>query len=110
MDMKIRRAVPGEAKSLQLLARASKAYWGYSSDYMSRWASEAQVTETFGEAHVVFCAEMGGTLAGFYALSCEGHYGHLEHLWVAPPMIGHGVGRALLDHAMTQANASGASV
>lgn len=57
----------------------------------------------------MFCADVDASLAGFYALSRESPTAHLEHLWVAPGLIGCGVGKALFEHAVEQAASSGAS-
>jgi GNAT superfamily N-acetyltransferase len=105
----IRRAVPADAGSLRVLARASKAYWGYSEAFMSRWDYDREITERFVATRRVFCAEADGELAGFYALCPDGPGFRLEHLWVAPERIGRGVGSALFEHALEQASSAGAS-
>ena len=110
MDYAIRRAAPSEADSLKALARASKAYWGYPQSYMREWSYDARITEGFISNHDVFCAEVGASITGFYALSPEDHASRIEHFWVAPAFIGRGVGKALFEHAVARACSIGASV
>jgi GNAT superfamily N-acetyltransferase len=109
MDLTIRPAVETEASAMRVLARSSKAYWGYSDEFMRRWDYDDEITEQFITDRHVFCADANGALAGFYALSDERPNPRLEHLWVAPGIIGRGVGRALFDHAVEQASSRGAS-
>jgi GNAT superfamily N-acetyltransferase len=110
MDVVIRPAVPEEASSLRALARASKAYWGYSQAYMQEWDYDAEIASSFVSAHDVFLAEARGRLAGFYALSRERPVSHLKHLWIEPEFIRRGVGTALLGHAIGQASSGEGSI
>jgi GNAT superfamily N-acetyltransferase len=46
---------------------------------------------------------------GFYALNEGPNPTSLEHLWVLPERIGHGIGRALFQHAVGRAATLGAT-
>jgi putative acetyltransferase len=48
-------------------------------------------------------AEIDGVPAGAMLLK----EGYVDHLWVRPEFMGHGVGSALLDHAVDRARAAG---
>lgn len=47
---------------------------------------------------------------GFYVLDVTGETASLEHLWVDPPAMGRGVGRALFRHAAERAAGLGCRV
>jgi len=47
---------------------------------------------------------------GFYALSGAGATRELEHFWVAPQDMGHGVGARMFAHAVATLRADGARV
>ena len=93
----IRRALPNEAADLSEIAMRSKAYWGYSPEFMEACREELSVAQgDIAEPDSVFrLAECEGAIAGYYALvrlpadDCE-----LEALFVEPDWIGRGVGRA----------------
>ena len=53
----------------------------------------------------VYCAEDGGAIVGFYALSGAAPVMELEHCWVQPAFIGRGVGARLLNHAAATCHA-----
>jgi N-acetylglutamate synthase-like GNAT family acetyltransferase len=57
----------------------------------------------------VFCAEDDGALVGFYALSGRPPVMELEHCWVLPARISHGIGARLLAHAVATSRATGAT-
>jgi GNAT superfamily N-acetyltransferase len=98
----IRRAVPSEAPALTALARRSKAYWGYSKEFMRSFEEELTYSgdQVGGSDLTFFVGEANGAMGGFYALSrvLPLEY-ELEALFVEPELIGQGLGRALLEHA-----------
>ncbi len=99
----IRPAAPAEAAYLSDLALRSKAYWGYSEDFLESCRAELTVEpgRLAGGDHPCFMATLGSDIAGFYSLgelSKETY--ELEALFVDPPYIGTGVGSALLRHAI----------
>ena len=46
-------------------------------------------------------------MQGFYALALGGETVSLEHLWVRPERIGHGLGWQLVEHAVQAVRTSG---
>ena len=107
----IRRAHPDEALSLSALALRSKAYWGYSTEFIAACREELSYTaeQIRGNEFRFFVAEHGGALTGFYALrSLAAAAMELEALFVDPSYIGKGFGRALIDHAKCTAAELGA--
>lgn len=119
-DGAIRPAQSSEAAALSAIALRSKAYWGYSRDFMDRCREELSYSgnqlASDGYSFQVFEAAEG--IRGFYAIEWqqptigqtsvgEAHACELEALFVDPPYIGHGIGKALMDHAKSSARERG---
>lgn len=102
-----------EAQSLSVLAMRSKAHWGYSGEFLEACRTELTWTPEALEAPdvCVFVAEVCSELAGFYAIDriSDSEF-ELAALFVEPSHIGRGVGRALIEHAKSEAKGRGASV
>ncbi len=110
--LSLRAADPSEAELLTALARRSKAYWGYSQEFMSVCEAELTYTpELIGSPrHHFLIAETAGICVGFYTLlQLTQDDTELEALFVEPEYIGLGYGRELIEHAKVVAAASGAS-
>jgi GNAT superfamily N-acetyltransferase len=100
----IRRAEPHEASTLSLLALRSKAYWGYSAEFMAACREELTYTPADFDRLTFFVAEQTGSLFGFYALARHSAATvELEALFVEPTYIGQGYGRILIEHAKATA-------
>ncbi len=107
----MRPAKCSEASLLSELAVRSKAYWGYSADFMKACRKELAVSEddirdSFRE--YVVC-EIDGAVVGYFAIEsiCQGSC-ELEALFVEPAHIGRGYGRALIEAAKSLAAYRGA--
>jgi GNAT superfamily N-acetyltransferase len=110
----IRDALPEEAELLSALALRSKAHWGYSQEFIQSCENEltyhaGQITDD--KFHFV-AAELDSVIAGFYALELiSTRQFELNALFVESKHIGKGIGRALMQHALTVVAAkSGESV
>jgi GNAT superfamily N-acetyltransferase len=112
----IREARAEEAGALSALALRSKAHWGYSAAFMARCQPELTITSHKLRVWEIWVAEERGRVLGFYALgkpqtaSGATRAVALEMLFVDPPAIGLGYGRALLEHAKATARGLGASL
>lgn len=102
MEIFIRNAQANDADQLTQLAIRSKAYWGYSDEFMAACHEELTVSpdkinnKTFHH----FVAESNNNILGYYALEFLDNYAfELEALFVEPNFIGQGVGRKLINHA-----------
>jgi GNAT superfamily N-acetyltransferase len=107
--LSLRAARADEAALLSALAYRAKAVWGYSPGFMQACRGEL----TYAAADVArggcVVAEEHGRVAGFYALApAVDGAAELEALFVEPGRIGHGVGRALIEHAKASAARKGA--
>ena len=106
----IRDAKPREAMELSALATRSKAYWGYSKEFMEACRAELTVSpEDIGSDDFRYVvAEHELKLLGYYALEkCSEQEYELEALFVEPSSIGTGIGKSLIAHAKTMVIASG---
>lgn len=101
--MNIRRATPEEAAELTRIAHEAKQHWGYPEHWMQRWDADLTISPEFIAANHVYVGEDGKRLSGFYALTVKDQRAELEHLWVAPDLIGTGVGKELFVAAMQKA-------
>ena len=101
--MTIRRARTEDADVLSDLAHRAKAHWGYPAAWMREWDAQLTIIPGYLDLHDVFVAEKDGRIVGMCALEDRHDRWHLEHVWVEPSEHGHGVGRALVLHALDEA-------
>jgi len=106
--VRIRPASPEEGWRLRELEIASKAYWGYPTELMERFAKVISMTPDYVREHEVWVVEEAGEIVGFYGLIHYGEVCELDHLWLLPPYIGKGLGRQLFEHALQRARVAGA--
>jgi GNAT superfamily N-acetyltransferase len=109
-DVTIRDARENEAELLTGLAFRSKAYWGYSDEFMEACRQELTYTADDIRRLSFAVAECRSKVVGFYALAASSpDEVELEALFVEPSFIGKGCGRALIEHAKRRAAAGGAA-
>ena len=107
--MEIRPAKPGESQSLTALCVRSKAHWGYDAEFMRMSAATLIVSESdIAADRVLVAVDGGGAIVGVAAVLPEGETSDLDMLFVDPPAIGSGAGRALFDAAAVLARRQGA--
>ncbi|USG64797.1 GNAT family N-acetyltransferase [Brevibacillus ruminantium] len=99
--MFIRKARIDEARFLSDLSFRSKAYWGYSDDFMEACRNDLTLTPEYIASSLVFVLEDGGAIRGFMGLEREPDGGCLlKDLFIEPDVIGKGYGRALWNHML----------
>lgn len=106
----IRKATLDELDELSALAVCSKAYWGYSAEFMAACREELSVTPRLLREGEVFVLGSHRERVGFYSLEwCDDDEAELGHLFVDPRYIGQGHGRRLLAHASERVRATARS-
>lgn len=105
----LRPATPDEAGLLSELALRSKAYWGYSPDFLAACRAALTVDPADCDGSSVRVAARGDQVLGYWHLTATDDpvKGELADLFVDPQAIGTGVGRLLLTDAMAHARARG---
>ncbi|MFC8685217.1 GNAT family N-acetyltransferase [Brevibacillus porteri] len=98
--MNIRRAKGHEASELSELAYRSKAYWGYSDEFMEACRDDLTLAPTYIEKHQVYVLEDEGSIKGFMSLEkdAEQEQWLLGFLFMVPEAVGKGYGKALWQH------------
>jgi GNAT superfamily N-acetyltransferase len=101
-----REATADDAALLSSLAIRSKAYWGYSTEFMAACVEELTVSSAHierGDVHYML-AVIDEEIVGFYELEgLSGDEIELGALFVDPDHIGTGVGKALIESAKNHA-------
>jgi GNAT superfamily N-acetyltransferase len=77
---------------------------------MEAWREDLSPGAASIAAQPTWVAELDGELAGFCQLNLQAGPAELEHLWVRPQFMRHGIGRALLDCALHELAVSGVDV
>ncbi len=103
--MNITMAQPCEADALTEIAIAAKRHWGYPEQWIEDWRPMLTITPDFLATHETLAARTEERIVGFAALAEARELLWLEHLWVWPPAMGRGVGRALFRQAKVRARA-----
>lgn len=85
----------------------SKAYWGYDDAFLASCADELRLRPDDVEPRRTTVAELDGTLLGVSTLEGAAPDGVLGLLFVAPEAIRTGVGRALYQHVLGEAERLG---
>lgn len=102
--MEVRTLDDSYCDAISAIAYQSKAFWGYSDDFMEACRKELTFGPEFFAEHFIKGAFFEGTLAGFYALSKESKgKGDLTALFVLPEFIGKSIGKALVDDCLKSA-------
>jgi len=105
----IRAAWVGEAAKLTALCVRSKAHWGYDVEFMRLSASALAVDEAdITAGRVLVAADVEDRPVGMAAVLGKGDTVDLDALFVDPPAIGSGAGRALFAAALDLARGLGA--
>lgn len=105
----LRAAGPGDGPILSALAMRSKGVWGYSREFLEACRDELTYDDAYIRTHTVYVLESDGRVAGFYTRERQARYDvEPGGLFVEPEDTRRGYGRALMEHAMRQAEILGA--
>jgi len=101
MRLEIRGAVSDDAARATEIARVAKAHWGYPAEWLAQWEDDLSFSPEKIAKNPTFIAILDGATVGVCQLQ-EGERGVvLDHVWVDPLCHGRGVGRALVEHALS---------
>lgn len=103
----IRPVDPAEADELTRIAHAAKGFWGYPEAYLALWRVDLTYSAATVRRRPIYAATRGSAILGFYALDLAAAEPELDCLWVDPPYIGQGIGRALVIDALARARQAG---
>jgi len=104
----VRPARSGEGASLSALCVRSKAHWGYDAAFMKMSAAALAVGEDdIAAGRVLVATDAGGRALGMACVLPDGETADLDALFVDPPAIGSGAGRALFDASVALARRLG---
>jgi GNAT superfamily N-acetyltransferase len=107
--MQIRNARSDEAQRLTALCVRSKAHWGYDAEFMKMSAATLIVSDSdIAAGRVLVAVDDDDAVLGVASVLPEGETSDLDVLFVDPPAIGSGAGRALFDAAAALARRQGA--
>jgi GNAT superfamily N-acetyltransferase len=106
----VRPARVDEAQLLSELAMRSKAHWGYDGSFMEQCRAELTVTAEAIAKGLTFVFEGNQAVLGLYTIEqLTSERMEISLLFVEPAFIGHGYGRALIQHAIDSAWSRGAA-
>ena len=107
--MQVRSAKSGESQSLTALCVRSKAHWGYDAAFMKLSAPALTVNEDdIAAGRVLVAIDSANRVIGMACVLPEGETSDLDALFIDPPAIGSGAGRALFEAAVAMARRQGA--
>ena len=107
--MQVRSAKPDESQSLTTLCVRSKAHWGYDAAFMKLSAAALTVNEDdIAAGRVLVAVDDTGRVIGMACVLPDGETSDLDALFIDPPAIGSGAGRALFEGAVAFARRQGA--
>lgn len=91
MNFKIRKAKLSESELLSSLALRSKAYWGYSQEFIFACRQELTYSQENIQNNHFYVAEINNKVIGFFALEilCDRQI-ELEALFIDPAYINQG--------------------
>lgn len=112
MGLTIRKIRSDELEKASALAMRSKAHWGYSPSFMAACVDELTYgVEDLAKGDFWVAVDSGQRWLGFYGLlPLTTVRWELEALFVDPPCIGKGVGRALWQHMIAISRQRGIEV
>ena len=91
-----------ELAQASALCLRSKAHWGYDAAFIEACRDELSLTPEDLVEGLVVAARAAGRILGVAQLCRSGSGWELEKLFVDPPAMGGGVGRALFDWAVAK--------
>lgn len=106
----IRAATAADGERLREIAVAAKGHWGYPPSRVLEWAAAYDFSAAALASREVLVAVSGGRPVAWAGLLAPvDDVALLDDLWVEPPSMGGGIGRALFQEAVRRAGELGAT-
>jgi N-acetylglutamate synthase-like GNAT family acetyltransferase len=107
--MKIRKAKIEDAKLLSEIAFESKSFWGYPQEWLDMWKDGLTIKSAYILANELYCLTENEEVLGWFALEFiqDSRNGDLGHFWLRPSKIGKGLGKVLMEKAISLAKEFG---
>ncbi|WP_175615963.1 GNAT family N-acetyltransferase [Piscibacillus halophilus] len=102
----LRSALVDDAEQLSNLALKSKAYWGYSRDFIQACKEDLRINEKYIQDNFVYVFEGRKGIVGFFAFQ-RGETDSLDFLYINPNFIGKGFGKKLWNYVIQTARELG---
>ncbi|TFB22874.1 GNAT family N-acetyltransferase [Filobacillus milosensis] len=100
--MNTRKAEPNDAFVLSDIAYKSKAYWGYSDEFLEACKEELTITEEdIIKSPMYYVIEKDNQIIGFDSFKCDPN--KLENLFINPEFIGQGIGKQIWQDILHRA-------
>ncbi|QDQ02850.1 GNAT family N-acetyltransferase [Lysinibacillus fusiformis] len=101
--MFFRRAQIGDSSILSNIAYKSKAYWGYTEDFIQKCkdTDALTVTKEYIEKNSVYLVESDNEIVAFYSFDINEK--KLDALFIEPDYIGKGLGKIIWEHLLNKA-------
>src|ERR1700722_10984491 len=97
-NIEFRGAIITDLKILNPLIRISKAYWGYSEDFMNKFMEKFQLTENYLANNTVKILLVNNDIAGLCGFKLhQDEILELDYFFIHPHYIGQGLGKVLWD-------------
>lgn len=106
-ELIIRAGLATDLPTLDAIARAAKAHWGYSAAQLAAWHDDLTTRAESLRARPLFVAQRDGVPVGFVQVATDTAPWEIWALWIEPSRMRRGIGRALLERAMDLAAAAG---
>ncbi|MGE7596979.1 GNAT family N-acetyltransferase [Lysinibacillus fusiformis] len=101
--MFFRRAQVADSNILSNLTYRSKAYWGYTEDFLQKCKEKdaLTVTKDYIENNSVYLIEIDNKVVAFYSFAINEQ--KLDALFLDPDYIGKGLGKIIWNHLLNKA-------
>lgn len=109
-DILIDKAIDVDVGILTEISFLAKRHWNYPENYYDLWKDELTITKDYLTRNIVYKAQLGDRIAGFYSIvenKTDFFTGEtfvqkgfwLEHLFLRPDYHKIGLGRRMIEHA-----------
>jgi GNAT superfamily N-acetyltransferase len=101
---RVRRAREANLAEINQVIVASKSHWDYPASYLQAALPLLMIDESYLAEHLCFeIIDESANVVCFFAIAEDSGEHMLDHLWVRPDRLGHGIGRLACQHVFSLA-------